>query len=413
MNIRLPNSLQTFPGTVTALPGQFQRADSRTRLLLGILGVVIGIALVWWLAQAFFAPAPLVRHTPAVPVRVAVAQRKTIVANESTIGTVVANATVQVTARVSGQMDKAFFKEGDTVHAGDVLFQLDPRPFKAALEQTKAAQARDQATLVSDRKDAARYSILAKTGAASAQQADQATAAARAMAATVASDRAMVDAAALNLTYARILSPVDGKTGAIMVQPGNLVTADATTPLVTITQIHPVKISFFLPQTDLPRIQQRMAKGLLSITITEHGPGGETLTAPVDFVGNAVDNRTGTIELRSTFANLNNSLVPGQLVDVNVALSQIDNATVVPHDAVNLGPASNFVYVVDKQMKVSQRPVDTLYDDGTIAAIKGNVKPGDTIVTDGQLRLLKGSTVAIKKGAKPTHQATEAPAGAQ
>ncbi|HEY1631642.1 MAG TPA: efflux RND transporter periplasmic adaptor subunit [Rhizomicrobium sp.] len=414
MNIRLPNSLQTVPDSA-ALPGAIQRANPRTRLIFGILGAALVLVLVWWLVHALFgAPAPAA-HAPQVPVRVAVATRKTVTTMETTVGTVVANATVQVTARVGGQLDKAFFKEGDMVHQGDVLFQLDPRPFRAALEQAQATQARDAATLVSDQKDAARYTRLVQLSAVSQQQADQTVAAAKAMAATVVSDKAAVDAAALNLTYSRILSPVDGKTGAITLQPGNLIAADGTTPLVTITQIEPVKVSFFLPQTDLPKIQQRMAANKMTIAIQVHGPGGKTLAAPVDFVGNAVDNRTGTIELRATFANLDNTLVPGQLVDVNVALGQIDNVVVVPHDAVNLGLNSSYVFVVDGQGKAQRRPVQSLYDDGSQAAIKGNVKPGDKVVTEGQLRVVQGTKVVIRKAlpAAEQEQSTQAPAGAQ
>jgi multidrug efflux system membrane fusion protein len=410
MNIRLPYSLQTVPAAVQAIPQSFQQATPRLRLLLGILGVLLALALVWYLV-GLLTPVPT-PHVPAAPVRVGHAIRKTVVISERTIGTVIANATVQVTSRVEGELVSASFKEGDVVHKGDVLFQLDPRPFQAALEQAVGSQTRDQATLVSDRKDAVRYTTLAKQGASSQQQADQAVAAAKAMAATVVSDKAAVDAAQLNLVYSRILSPVDGKTGPILIQPGNLVTADSANPLVVITQIQPVKISFFLPQTDLPQIQARMAQNKMAVTIQVHGPGGKTLTAPVDFVGNAVDNRTGTVELRATFANTDSTLVPGQLADASVTLNELDNAVVVPHDAVNLGPTNSYVYVVGAASKAQMKPVTTLYDDGNQAAIKGDVKPGDKVVIEGQLRLVQGTAVSIKKSL-PGGTQQQAPAGAQ
>ncbi|HEY2068956.1 MAG TPA: efflux RND transporter periplasmic adaptor subunit [Rhizomicrobium sp.] len=411
MNIRLPNSLQTFPGSGnTNWATTFQRSNTRLRLILGVIGVVLVAALAWYL----FAPAakPPVKN-PAVPVRVTAAIKKTVIINERTVGTVIANATVQITARVSGQLMTASFKEGDTVHKGDVLFQIDPRPFQAALEQAQATAARDAATLVSDNKDAERYRALLKSGGASQQQVDQAVAAAKAMAATVVSDRAAADAARLNLIYSKILSPIDGKTGAIQVQPGNLITADATTPLVTITQVQPVKVSFFLAQTDLPQIQQRMAQNRMTATIQVHGAGGKTMTAPVDFVGNAVDNRTGTIELRATFPNLDNVLVPGQLADVSASLGQIDDAVVVPHDAVNLGLNNSYVYVDGPGSKALIVPVQVLNDDGTLAAVKGQIKPGDKVVVEGQLRVVKGSLLAVKKAAPGAEQTTQAPAGAQ
>jgi multidrug efflux system membrane fusion protein len=410
MNIRLPASLQTVPAAVQGIPQSFQQATPRLRLILGILAILLAAALAWYIVGLLTpAPAP---HVPTAPVRVGQAIRKTVIVSERTVGTVVANATVQVTSRVEGQLVSAAFKEGDLVHKGDVLFQLDPRPFQAALEQAIGSMVRDQATLVSDRKDAVRYSTLAKQGASSQQQADQAVAAAKAMAATVVSDKAAVDAARLNLVYTRILSPVDGKTGPILIQPGNLVTADSANPLVVITQIQPVKISFFLPQSDLPQIQTRMAANRMIVTIQVHGPGGKTLSAPVDFVGNAVDNRTGTVELRATFANVDSTLVPGQLADTNVTLNQINNAVVVPHDAVNLGPVNNYVYVVDAKSKAQLKPVTTLYDDGNQTAIKGDVKPGDKVVTEGQLRLVQGTAVSIKKSL-PGGAQQQAPAGAQ
>jgi len=306
------------------------------------------------------------------------------------------------------------FKEGDIVHKGDVLFQLDPRPFQAAVNQAEATTARDRATLVSDQKDAIRYTTLQKMGAASGQQADQAVAASKAMAATVVSDKAATDAAKLNLAYSTVVSPIDGKTGPILIQIGNLVSANGANPLVTIAQIHPVKVSFFLPQSDLPRIQQRMAENKMLVTLQMQGEGGVTIKAPVDFVSNAVSNQTGTIELRATFPNLDNALVPGQLADTGVSLGELDNATVVPHDAINLGPDSSYVWVVSKQMKAQMVKVAVLNDDGTIAAVKGAVKPGDKVITDGGLRVVPGATVVIKKTPPGgQQQKQQAAAGAQ
>ena len=234
------------------------------------------------------------------------------------------------------------------------------------------------------------------------------------MAATVVADKAAADAAKLNLVYSTVRSPVDGKTGPILIQIGNLVAANQTNPLVTIAQIHPVKVSFFLPQTDLPRIQQRMAQNKMQATIHVQGQGGDVLTAPVDFVSNAVSNTTGTIELRATFANLDNVLVPGQLADTTVSLGEIDNATVVPHDAINQGPDGSYVWVVDKNMQAQMRAVTVLNDDGTTAAVQGPVKPGDKVITDGALRVVQGSKVVIKKNLPGNPQSTtQAPAGAQ
>jgi multidrug efflux system membrane fusion protein len=413
MNLRLPDSLQTVPAAVQSFPETVRQANPRTRLILGVIGIIALVLGILYL-RGVFSPAPVVKKPP-VAVRVGEASRKSVLITERTVGTIVANATVSVTAQVSGQIVSVNFKEGDIVKKGDVLFQLDPRPFQAALAQAQANTARDQATLVSDQKDAGRYAALIKLGASSQQQTDVAIATAKAMAATVAADKAAADAAKLNLTYSTVRAPVDGKTGPILIQIGNLVSANQANPLVTIAQIHPVKVSFFLPQTDLPRIQQRMAENKMQATIQVQGQGGKVLEAPVDFVSNAVSNMTGTIELRATFDNLDNVLVPGQLADTTVSLGEIDNATIVPHDAVNLGPDSSYVWFVDKQSKAQMRKVQVLNDDGTVAAVQGPVKPGDRLITDGAMQVVQGTTVAIKKTPPGGNQQnpTQIPAGAQ
>jgi multidrug efflux system membrane fusion protein len=208
---------------------------------------------------------------------------------------------------------------------------------------------------------------------------------------------------------------VDGKTGPILVQQGNIIAANGTNPLVTITQIHPVKVSFFLPQSDLPRIQERMAAHNMTATIQTRGQDGGRRTAPVDFVSNAVSNQTGTIELRATFPNLDNVLVPGQLTDVRVSLGQLNQAVVVPHEAVNLGPNSSYVWIVDNKSTAQMANVTVLNDDGTTAAISGPVRPGDRVITDGALRVVQGSKVSVRQGraGQGTRQAGQAPAGAQ
>lgn len=395
MNIRLPEPLASAPSAARDIPSALRQTNPRTRLILGVVGIVVALAVVWYLVDAFSAPPA--RVIPPPPVRAANVTQHNVTAYEQTIGTIVANATVNVTARVDGQLESAAFTEGQMVHKGDVLFRLDPRPFQAALAQAKATMARDAASLASARNDARRYSTLAKMGAASASQRDQFEAQAKALAATVAADKAAVETAELNLQYAVITSPVDGKTGPILIQPGNIIKAnDNTNPLVTITQIHPVKVSFFLPQSDLPRIQERMAAGDLTANVQVHSAEQTRESAQVDFVGNAVSATTGTIELRATFPNADNKLVPGQVVDVGVALNQFRNALVVPHDAVNVGPDGRYVYgVVDG--KAVLVPVTVLHDDNTHAAVEGKLTPGELVITDGQLRVVPGKPVDIQR----------------
>ena len=395
MNIRLPDSLQSVPAAVQGFPQSVRQAQPRTRLAIGIVAIVLAVIG----ARAAYNWFTLSDHheLPPPPVHVGTVSRGDVTAYEQTIGTIVANATVQVTARVDGQLESADFTEGQMVHAGDILFRLDPKPFQAALLQAQATTARDEASLASANNDSRRYSILAKMGAASSSQRDQFVAQAKALTATVRADKAMADVAALNLQWSVIRSPVDGKTGPILIQPGNLIKANDTNALVTITQIHPVKVSFFLPQSDLPQIQQRMAAGELTANVQIHNAAQTHESAKVDFVGNAVSATTGTIELRATFPNTDDKLVPGQVVDVAVALNRFRNAIVVPRDAVNVGPDGRYVYAV-RNGNAELVSVNVLNDDGRQAAIEGNLKPGDKVITDGQLRVIPGKPVAISGG---------------
>jgi multidrug efflux system membrane fusion protein len=410
MDTRTPASLQ-FPGAGT-LREKVTQASPRTRMILGIVGVAVLLALAWQI----FGAGPAKPKKPPAPVHVGTAVIGNMPVVEHTIGTVLAESTVNVNAQVSGQLLAADFKEGQVVHEGDLLFQIDPRPFQAALEQAQAALARDAANAASAKNDETRFVALYKQNAASQQQRDQAVATAKADAALVQSDQAAIDIAKLNLGYTQIRSPINGKTGPILMQPGNLIAATSSnqtaTPLVTITQIQPVKVSFFLPQSELPQIQNQMANGGLMAVIPMDGAKGGIESAPVNFVGNAVSAQTGTIELRATYLNDDLRLVPGQMVNVGVTMNSLHNVLVVPRDAVNAGPDGSYVYVVDKQSKAAQIPVTVLHDDGTNMAIQGNVKPGDKVITEGQLRVVPGADLVISQAPRASF-AQPLPPGAQ
>jgi multidrug efflux system membrane fusion protein len=268
------------------------------------------------------------------------------------------------------------------------------------LAQSRAQLAKDTATLHSAQLDQARYTTLYAENAISAQTRDQAVATAQADAATVESDKAAANIAAENLGYSRITSPIDGKTGPMLIQPGNLITVAGATPLVTITQIQPIKLSFFLPQSDLTQLQNQMAAGKLFASVAMPGAPGGQEKAPVDFISNQVVANTGTIELRATFQNTDQRLVPGQNVNVGITMNQIAGATVVPRDAVNVGPDNSYVYVVGKDNVVSSQTVKVLNDDSVNDAVQGNVKPGDQVVIDGQLRIAPGAKVQVRNMGK-------------
>ena len=313
---------------------------------------------------------------------------------ENTLGTVVAESTVQVIARVEGMLETAYFHEGQFVRRGDLLFQIDPRPFQAALAQARATLQRDQALLKNAERDRRRYERLFKEDSASSQQLDTAAANADAVAATVALDQAALNFARLNLGYAQIRSPIDGKTGALLVQPGNMISGTPSAALVTIAQLRPIKLSFNLPQSEYWRIRAREKSDLLLATVDRSPEQGGPLSAPVSFMSNTVDAQSGTIELRATFANTNLSLLPGETVNVTVKLSDIPNAIVIPHDAVNYGPNGTYVYVVVNGRAI-MRPVTVRFDDTKDAAIAGNLNPGDVVIVEGQLRVEAGERVRV------------------
>jgi multidrug efflux system membrane fusion protein len=383
-----------FPEAKQTTVSKPQRFTGRP-LLIG--GVAIALVLGgYWYFNAGIGSRGNQRRLPAAPVRVAQVTRRDMPVVEHALGRVVANTMVSVTARVQGIIEQAYFKEGQFVKKGDLLFQIDPRPFQAAVDQAKAVLLRDEAQQRNSMRDVQRYESLKASGNVSLQQYDTARTTADMLGASVAADKAALQTAELNLGYTQIRSPVDGKTGPILIQPGNMVSANQSTtaPLVTIAQVQPIKVSFTLPQTDLPRIQARQtSKGLLAeLDIKNHG--GAQLSAPVDFTDNSVSNVSGTIELRSSFENGDLSLVPGELVNVTVVLDDIPNALVVPRDAVNDGPDGSYVFVVSDG-KAVMRPVKVLFDDAKNVAVEGNLNPGDQVIVEGQLRVQPNGAVNV------------------
>ncbi|HEY7889361.1 MAG TPA: efflux RND transporter periplasmic adaptor subunit [Steroidobacteraceae bacterium] len=373
---------------------QMERAPPRPRLgrrrLVAVaLGALVLAGLWHWLLPHRSAGAS---REPAAPVRTAKVERRDMPVVERTVGTVLANVTVQVTPRVQGILESAFFREGQFVSKGQLLFRIDPRQFDAAYAQARAIGLHDEALLRNARRDESRYRSLAKQNSISGQQVDASAANVAALVATVAADRAAARLAQLNLEYTQIRSPIEGKTGPLLVQPGNLVDATGPTPLVTIAQVQPVKLSFSLPESDLPRIQARQKSHALLATIA--GPGGAPLSAPIDFISNAVTGQSGAIELRASFANTSLSLVPGELVNVTVQLADIPHALVVPDDALNDGPDGPYVYVVAGDRALT-RPVRVLFDDSRSMAVAGDLQPGDAVIVEGQLRVVPGGPVQV------------------
>src|SRR2546428_7654032 len=337
------------------------------------------------------APAP---RATAVPVVVAKVTQRAMPVQLTAIGNVGAY-TVSVEAQVAGELLEVHFKEGDFVHQGQLLFTIDPRPYEAALAQVRATLMRDKAVAANSRAQAQRISKLLSDGVVSPSDADASKSAADAAEATVAADEAALQTAQLNLEYCKIYSPMDGRTGSVMVKPGNLVKV-ADVPIVVINQVSPIHVDFTLPQEYLPDIRKYLAAGPLrvaaSVPSSSEAPEVGTLT----FIDNAVDTTTGTIHLRATFENSRAALWPGLYVNTLMTLAQQSHAKVVPAQAITAGQQGAFVYVVQADATVAPRPVVTSRSVEGQAVIDKGLEPGETVVTDGQVRLVPGSKVLIK-----------------
>ncbi|MGE5244313.1 MAG: efflux RND transporter periplasmic adaptor subunit [Betaproteobacteria bacterium] len=322
--------------------------------------------------------------TKSVPIQLAV------------IGTVEAYSTVAIRAQTTGELTSVNFREGDDVRKGQVLFTLDRRPLEAALQQAEANLAKDQAQAANARAQVVRYQDLLKRGIATHEQADQITTNATALDATVGADRAAVENAKVQLQYATIMAPISGRTGALMVHAGNLVRANDTAPLVVINQITPIYVDFAVPEARMAEVKRYMADGTINVTAAPPNDTAPPATGRITFIDNQVDQTTGTIKLKGTFANGNRSLWPGQFVNVVVTLTHELNATVVPSAAVQSGPQGNYVFVVKPDETVDLRPIVVERTNGDDSVIRQGLKPGETVVTDGQLRLVAGSRITIK-----------------
>ena len=334
----------------------------------------------------------------AVPVSVAKVVQKTVPIELTSIGSGEAYSTISIKAQVNAVLDQVHFTQGDFVKKGDLLFTLDPRPFQAALDQARATLAHDKAQAQLDEVQAQRYEKLLAAGVTPKEQYDQVTASAVAQEAAVQADEAAVQAAKLQLEYCQIYSPIDGRTGALQVYPGNIVKQNDVPILVVINQITPLYVDFSIPEQYLGVVKKYMAQGKLRVSAT---PYGDTTaeTGYLAFVDNAVDSNTGTIKLKATFANPVHRLWPGQFSTVSLRLAEQENATVVPSQAVQTGQSGDFIYVVAQDMTAEQRPVKVARTIGGESVIAQGVAAGEIVVTDGQLRLIPGVKVQLRSGA--------------
>ncbi len=330
----------------------------------------------------------------AIPVVVAKVTQRAMPVQLTAIGNV-GSYTVSVQAQVAGELLEVHFQEGGFVHKGQLLFTIDPRPYEAALAQAQAQLSRDKAVAANSRTQEQRLSKLLADGVVSPSDADTSRSSADAAEATVAADEAALKTAQLNVEYCKIYSSIDGRTGAVLVKPGNLVKV-ADLPIVVIKQVSPIHVDFTVPQEYLPDIKRYMAAGPLRVEATAPNAAGSPEVGSLTFVDNAVDTTTGTIHLRATFENQRGLLWPGLYVNTLMTLAHQANATVIPAQAITAGQQGAFVYVVQGDGTVAPRSVTSSRSVEGLAVIDKGLEPGETVVTDGQVRLVPGSKVQIK-----------------
>src|ERR1700693_3486644 len=332
---------------------------------------------------------------PATRVTVAKVIQKTMPVEVTAVGNVEAISTISIRAQVAGDVQNIHFKEGDFVKKGQVLLTIDPRPYEAALAQAKAALARDKATGKYNRAQAQRYKTLFDQGVVAAEQVDSFTSAADASDAVLNADEAAVKTAELNLEYCTIASPLDGRTGTVMVKAGNLVKV-ADVPIVVINQVNPIYVNFTVPQQFWPDIKEDVDRGALHVKATIPQDLGQPVEGTLTFIDNVVDSTTGSIHLRGTFENSQNRLWPGLYVSVLLTLSQQPNATVVPAHSIVTTQQGSYVYVVKAGNVVEQRTVipSRTIDNDTV--VDKGLQPGEVIVTDGQVNLVPNERIEVK-----------------
>jgi multidrug efflux system membrane fusion protein len=336
------------------------------------------------------------RRAQKVPITVAQAEQRTIPYEIDATGTVEPIQSAAVTAQVGGLITRMGFHEGAEVRAGQVLFQIDPRAYQAAVAQAAAVLARDRAQAVSARLDFERADALAKEKIIAPAELDQKRAAAEATAATARADSALLANARLNLAYATVRAPISGKTGNTAVSVGDMVRGnDPTTPLVTIHQLRPIRVRFTVPQTDFNEIKPR-SQGNLIVEAASAEADSVWMQGRLSFVDNQVDPASGTMLLKGEFPNRDGALWPGAFVRVRLRVYEQQNATVVPAVAISNSQEGTYIFVVKPDTTVEARPVAVQRNWGDLAVIASGLRPGETVVTDGQLRLSSGAKASIR-----------------
>ena len=361
-----------------------------------VVPAILILVLIVWFVLSHQKPAKT-GGPPPVSVTEAKVSRQDVTLSVSELGAAQAWLGVTIHAQVSGILQKVDFAEGADVRAGQVLAEINPAPFRAVLLQAQGALARDQALLQEARVDLARYQKLSAQDSIARQQLDAQAALVKQDEGLVKIDQGAVDAAQVNLDFCRITSPIAGRVGVRLVDPGNLVSASDATGVVVVNQITPIAVTFNVPEGDFERLSQASNgfRTALSVEALSQETGQALGEGELSIADNGVDPSTGTVELKARFENASRQLWPGQFLNVRLRLQTLANAVTVPAAAINQGPHGPFAYVVGANNKVASQPVVVAANQDGMAVIKSGLTPGQTVVTDGQMILKPGLTVAV------------------
>lgn len=329
------------------------------------------------------------------PVQAATAVEQSVPRFLSGLGTAIAANTVTVTSRVDGQLMAIHFTEGQQVKAGDLLVEIDPRPYEVQLTQALGQLAKDQATLANAKRDLARYQQLAKTNLVSRQELDTQESLVRQTEGAIKADQGAVDSAKLQITYSKITAPIDGRVGLKLVDVGNYIASGSTTGIVVITQTHPIDVVFTLPESNIADLVKAQKAGTVSVEAWDRTNQQLLTTGELLSLDNQIDVATGTIKLKARFANQDDALFPNQFVNARLKVATLQNAVVIPTAALQMGNEGNFVWILSADNKVSKHLVTAGIQDSQQVVISTGVNVGDRVVTDGIDRLTDGMQVEV------------------
>jgi len=357
---------------------------------------VVVAGAVYFLAARTRAAATKSTTAAAVPVLVGTVTKRDLPVALTSIGTVQPLSVVEVKARVDGQLQRVAFAEGQDVHAGDLLAEIDPRPFRAQLAQAEAARAKDAAQLANAKADYARFASLIDTGGIAKQTVDAAAAQVASLEAALQSDQAAIDSAKLQLEFTRLVAPIDGRVGLRLVNAGSIVHIGDPTGVVTVTQMQPISVIFSLPQDELAAVLANASKSKLRVIVYTRDGTRSLAEGVLSVIDSQVDPTNGQARMRAIFANPERVLWPGSLVSTRL-LVRVDHAvTVVPAQAVMRGQNGEYIYVVKPDKTVELRPVATGQSVDGYTAVQSGVAPGEVVVVDGQARIAPGTRVDTK-----------------